>query len=290
MTNKLPDLQHESSPEFPIYIHQVGVSNVRVPFKLDSRYGGTRDLVALTTMTTDLGADKKGISMSMLIRTLSNYLDQPLKSKLIKQILEEFQKAVETDSKESQLKFEFQLPIHKRAPKSGFVFPQYYECGFEGRLTPKGFTFFEKVIVQYASYCPCSAALCGHLLQNGKMGYPHAQRSFAEVIVKVQDYAIDQNPSIVWLEDIIDTIEEAVETIPYPIIRRIDEQEIARLASMNPMFVEDSIRKISHALDEMPSLYDWIVKCTHQESIHTSDAIAVMWKGVHGGFNGSKFL
>src|SRR5574340_287511 len=112
MAIDLPDIQHSEKPEFPIYIHQVGVQNVKVPFKLDSRYGGSHELVANVTMTTDLGAEIKGISMSMLLRTLSNYLDQPLKSKLIKKILEEFQKAVETDSKESQLKFEFQLPIH----------------------------------------------------------------------------------------------------------------------------------------------------------------------------------
>ncbi len=286
----LPDIQHEQKPEFPIYIHQVGVQNVKVPFKLDSRYGGSHELVANATMTTDLGPEKKGISMSMLLRTLKNYLDQPLKSKLIKQILEEFQKAVETDSKESQLKFEFQLPIHKRSPKSGFVFPQFYDCGFEGRLTQKNFTFFEKVIVQYASYCPCSASLCDHLKENGATGFPHAQRCFAEVYVKVQDYSIDTNPPIVWLEDIVDAVEIVVKTIPYPILRRTDEQEVARIASLNPMFVEDSIRKIAYSLESMGGLYDWIVKCTHQESIHTSDAIAVMWKGISGGLNGSKFL
>ena len=290
MIRKLPDLQHESSPEFQIYIHQVGVQNVKVPFRLDSRYGGSHELVANVTMSTDLGADKKGISMSMLLRTLSNYLDRPLKSKLIRQILEEFETAVETNSKESQLKFEFQLPIYKRAPKSGLVFPQYYDCVFEGRLTPKNFTFFEKVIVQYGSYCPCSASLCEHLKEQGVSGYPHAQRAFAEVIVKVTDTSIDTSPAIVWLEDIIDVVENSVKTGTYPLLRRVDEQEVARIAAENPMFVEDSIRRIANGLNHMGPLYDWIVKCTHQESIHTSDAIAVMWKGVQGGFNGSKFL
>ena len=290
MTSELPDIQHSEKPAFPIYIHQVGVQNVKVPFRLDSRYGWSHELVANVTMSTDLGADKKGISMSMLLRTLSNYLDRPLKSRLIRQILEEFETAVETNSKESQLKFEFQLPIHKRAPKSGLVFPQYYDCGFEGRLTPKGFTFFEKVKVQYGSYCPCSASLCGHLKEQGINGYPHAQRAFAEVIVKVTDTSLNLSPPIVWLEDIIDVVENSVKTGVYPLLRRVDEQEVARLAGENPMFVEDAIRRIANGLDQMGSLYDWIVKCTHQESIHVSDAIAVMWKGVQSGFNGSKFL
>ncbi len=288
--NELPDVQHSEAPEFPLYIHQVGVERVKVPFKMDSRYGGSHELVADVTMTTDLEKDKKGISMSMLLRTLSNYLDRPLKSKLIKQILEEFQKAVETDSKESQIKFLFQLPIHKRAPKSGLVFPQYYNCMFEGRLAKDKFTFFEKVIVQYGSYCPCSASLCGHLKEQGINGFPHAQRAFAEVIVKVVDTSISNESPIVWLEDIVDVVENSVKTGTYPLLRRVDEQEVARLAGENPMFVEDAIRRIANGLNGMGSLYDWIVKCTHQESIHTSDAIAVMWKGVEGGLNGSKFL
>jgi GTP cyclohydrolase I len=290
MANELPDVQHSEKPPFPIYIHQVGVQCVKVPFKLDSRYGGSHELVADVTMTTDLEADKKGISMSMLLRTLSNHLDKPLKSKLIKQILEEFQTAVETDSKETQLKFEFELPIHKRAPKSGLVFPQYYQCGFEGRLTPKAFTFFEKVKIQYGSYCPCSASLCGHLKEQGSNGFPHAQRAIAEVIVKVIDTSLNLSSPIVWLEDIIDVVENSVKTGVYPLLRRVDEQEVARIAAENPMFVEDSIRRIANGLNGMESLYDWIVKCTHQESIHMSDAIAVMWKGVQGGLNGSKFL
>jgi GTP cyclohydrolase I len=121
-------------------------------------------------------------------------------------------------------------------------------------------------------------------------GYPHAQRAFAEIIVKVIDTTIDVSPPLVWLEDIIDAVECSVKTGVYPLLRRVDEQEVARIAGENPMFVEDSIRRIAVGLTKMGSLYDWIIKCTHQESIHMSDAIAVMWKGIEGGLNGSKFL
>jgi len=283
--NDLPDIQHSEKPEIEMRINQVGVQNVKAPFVLESRYGGSRQLVANVTMTTDLKADMKGISMSMLLRTLKNYLDKPLKHPLIKQILEEFRTAVETNSNESSLKFEFELPIYKRSPKTTHVFPQFYSCSFEGKLIKDVFRFFQKVKVQYASYCPCSASLC----QAAGKGFPHAQRSFAEVLVEVIP------PQIVWLEDIIDIVEKAVKTIPYPILQRVDEQEIARIAEENPMFVEDAIRRISSALIEEDNIFDWIVKCTHQESIHTSDAIAVCWKGRkggkrEGGFDGTYFL
>lgn len=283
MGNELPDIQHSEKPEIEMKINQVGVQNVKAPFVLESRYGGSRQLVANVTMTTDLKKDMKGISMSMLLRTLKNYLDKPLKHPLIKQILEEFRTAVEADSRDSSLKFEFELPIYKRSPKTAHVFPQFYECSFEGKLVrglADTFKFFQKVKVQYASYCPCSASLC----QAAGKGFPHAQRSFAEVLVEVFP------PNIVWLEDIIDIVETSVKTLPYPILQRVDEQEIARIASENAMFVEDAIRRISFALLKDENIHDWIVKCTHQESIHTSDAIAVCWKGIKGGFDGTYFL
>jgi GTP cyclohydrolase FolE2 len=35
---------------------------------------------------------------------------------------------------------------------------------------------------------------------------------------------------------------------------------------------------------------DWIVKCIHEESIHTSEAVAVNWKGITGGFDGRRYI
>ena len=56
------------------------------------------------------------------------------------------------------------------------------------------------------------------------------------------------------------------------------------------MFVEDAIRTISDSLNNMKGVHDWIVKCSHEESIHTSEAIAVTWKGIPGGFDGRRYL
>ena len=139
--------------------------------------------------------------------------------------------------------------------------------------------------MNYTSYCPCSASLCTHLLMSkGHGGFPHAQRSSADVLVEVN------LPSVLWLEEIIEIVEKAVVNIPIPILRRVDEQEFARIAGENPMFVEDAIRFISDGLDKENRIFDWIVKCVHEESIHTHEAIAINWKGIRGGFDGLKFL
>lgn len=291
----LPDIQCES-PNIHIPIQQVGVENVEVPFKLESKYGGFHQLNANVSMRTNLDEHTKGISMSRLLLTLKPYLDLPLKHKLIEQILKDLKANV--GSTASYMKFEFRMPINRKSILSKNEFPIYYKCRFEGQLYESKrnvepvdvyevydrFRFYQGVIIQYASYCPCSAELCGHLGDNGSRGFPHNQRSFADILIEGSE---DQ---YLWLEDIIESVESRIKTLPYPIIKRVDEQEIARVAAENPMFVEDAIREISQALDTQKGVYDWIVKCSHEESIHTSEAIAVNWKGIPGGFNGRRYL
>lgn len=277
----LPDIQC-SKPNVSIPIKQVGVENIEVPFKLEFRSGGFYQLNANVSIRTDLDKDTKGISMSRLLLTLRPYLDLPLKQKLIEMILKDLRNNI--GSTNSFMKFDFRMPIMRKSIKSDNEFPIYYKCRFEGQLENENFSFFQGVIIQYASYCPCSAELCKHLNKNDSAGYPHNQRSFADILVQVKQ------PNYVWLEDIIDAVESQIRTLPYPVIKRVDEQEIARVAAENPLFVEDAIRLISYQIDSMPTIYDWVVKCSHEESIHTSEAIAINWKGVSGGFDGRRFL
>ena len=278
MNKILPDIQ-ETEPKIKIPIKQVGVENITLPFLLETKNRSFNQLTARVLMTTDLESDVKGISMSRLLLTLKDYLDLPLKHKLIKEILQQLQKNI--GSKNSYMKFNFLLPRNKQSVLSEYSFPLYYDCSFEGNLIGEDiFRFFQTVKIQYSSYCPCSAELCKSL-ENG--GFPHAQRSFATIMIETIE------PNYVWLEDIIDSVELSIKTLPYPIIKRIDEQEIARIAGENPLFVEDAIREISLKLNERDDICDWGVKCSHEESIHTSEAIAINYKGVENGINSKYF-
>ena len=284
MSSNLPDIQ-QSIPLIQMPINQVGVENVEVPFKLQAKGGGYNDMIANVSMRSNLRNNVKGISMSRLLGTLEHYLKKPLKHILIHEILLELRENLEND--EAYIKFDFRMPLYKRSPISERSFPIYYKCSFEGQLVKvieRGaptdtFKFYQGVVVQYASYCPCSAELCNDLHDKGFGGFPHAQRSYAHILIEsMPNYFI-------WLEDVIGTVESSIKTLPYPIIKRIDEQEIARIASENPIFVEDAIRAISQSIDEMEGVSDWYVKCVHEESIHTSEAIAINYKGINGGFD-----
>lgn len=276
----IPDIIYTEVPLFPSYINQVGVNNVKVPFKIKCRDSGYKEMIANVTMSCDLDENIKGISMSRFIRTLNDYLDVPLNQKIVKNILEDFS-ANNNKSNNTFIKFSFELPKNKISPSSKLIFPEYYKCSFSANLNKDKdrFSFFENVIVQYASYCPCSSALCNDLKQKNLNGFPHAQRSYAELLIEVKEN------EIVWLEDLIDLVEYSVKNIPYPIIKREDEQFLANIASENTMFVEDSIRSIKYVLNKEEKIKDWILKCNHEESIHTSNAFSICWKGIENGFS-----
>ena len=276
---ELPDIQN-TQPKIGIPIRRVGVNNVELPFRLILRDGGSdlAQIDAMVEMVCSLDAYTRGVSMSRFLRILQPYLRHPLKRVTLEIILRHFTKDLEVDS--ASIKFTFKIPIYKKSPISNNMFPQYYECSFRSDYSNYVFSFYESVRVQYASYCPCSSALC----HEGKFGYPHSQRSFADVQVKTTP------GSYVWLENIIDLVEKSVKTIPYPIVKRSDEKWIAGTAKNHPQFVEDSIRGISFKLDRERDIIDWIVKCTHEESIHTSNAIAINWKGREDGFNENTYI
>lgn len=273
MTEDLPDIQG-SAPHVNIPIQQVGVENVEVPFMLESKDGSFRDMIAKVSMFGSLDANTKGVSMSRFIRTLIPYLKKPLKHFMINDILVDLKNNLEVN--DIYMKFEFKLPITRRSIKTDNEFPIFHDCKFEAQLLDGVFKFFQGVRVQYSSYCPCSAELCNHL----GSGFPHAQRAFTDVLVEVGD-----SSNIIWLEDVIGLIESAVVNVPYPIIKRPDEQMIAQVASENPMFVEDAIRNIAQNLNLVENIVDYFVSCRHEESIHTSEASAMLWKGVPGGFD-----
>lgn len=280
--NDLPDIQ-QTEPKICMPIQQVGVENVEVPLMLQSRNGKYKHMIANVSIRVGLESNVKGISMSRCLRTLINYLDLPLKHELIQIILRDLGKNLE--SQNVYMRFDFKLPVQKKSIKTDNEFPLFYNCRFEGQyLKDSEFRFFQGVKVQYASYCPCSKELSMHLNKQGKGASPHAQRSFANVLVEGS-----QNGGL-WLEDIIDIVENAVKIVPYPIIKREDEMTIAGYAWENPMFVEDAIRAIASGLNEEERIKDWVVKCVHEESIHTSEAVAMMYKGIKGGFNSTNYL
>lgn len=272
----LPDVQI-TKPNIERYLQKVGIQNVNIPLSLRSGIHKDKDqfyqINAKVNMFVDLDKHIKGINMSRFIRTISKHMTTVLNNQTIKNLLLALKESMDPCDNVYMEAF-FNIPILKKSIVSDHVFPEFYRCGFEARLLKDSFHFFEIVYVPYTSYCPCSAALSKHSMETyNKQGFPHAQRSLATVIIETIP------PDTIWLEDLIWLVEKAVVNIPYPIITRNDEQEIAIRAAEHPMFVEDVSREISNLLDLDTRIYDWLLKCEHFESIHTHEAVCVLNKG-----------
>ena len=62
-------------------------------------------------------------------------------------------------------------------------------------------------------------------------------------------------------------------------VKREDEQAFAELNAANPIFVEDAVRAFAAELMAEPRVGDFRVVASHQESLHSHDAISVLTEG-----------
>jgi GTP cyclohydrolase I len=79
---------------------------------------------------------------------------------------------------------------------------------------------------------------------------------------------------------------EALQTETQVMVKREDEQAFAEMNGAFTKFVEDAARLLYEQLDDEPKIVDFQVACAHLESLHSHDAVAVINKGVPGGFTG----
>ena len=112
------------------------------------------------------------------------------------------------------------------------------------------------------------------------MATPHSQRSVAQVRVVLDTGCGEAFP----ITALIDTIEGALKTPVQTAVKRVDEQEFAKLNGQNLMFCEDAARRLKQALNGQQCYQDFWLRVNHLESLHAHDAVAIVTKGVDGGY------
>ena len=110
-------------------------------------------------------------------------------------------------------------------------------------------------------------------MERGQLATPHSQRSVARVSVEVLP------GETLWFEDLIDACIRAVPTETQVMVKREDEQAFAELNAANPIFVEDAARLFFAQLQDDPRIGDFRILASHQESLHSHDAISVLTRG-----------
>jgi GTP cyclohydrolase I len=82
-----------------------------------------------------------------------------------------------------------------------------------------------------------------------------------------------------WFEDLVELCRRAVPTETQVMVKREDEQAFAELNAAYPIFVEDAVRLFAGELLADPRVGDFRVVASHQESLHSHDAVSVLTEG-----------
>jgi GTP cyclohydrolase I len=268
---QFPDLQNGPSSLIQgaaVEIQQVGIHNFRLPLKYMTRGGESLVLETKVTGTVSLEAHKKGINMSRIMRSFYDFKDDAFTMDKLEAVLKAYQDRL--DAFDSKVSLKFSYPIMKKSLRSENQGYQYYDVTLEGDLDKSG--TLKKVLhfdFVYSSACPCSYELAEFAReQRNKTTVPHSQRSVARISVEVDD--------VVWIEDLQELCEEALKTETQVIVKREDEMAFAELNGAYLKFVEDAARLLYEQLMKDDRIKDFRVICSHQESLHSHDAVSVI--------------
>ena len=271
----LPDLQN--GPESLIKgarraIQHVGISNFRLPIRFHTRDNGDVTLETSVTGTVSLEAEKKGINMSRIMRSFYGHAERTFSFGVIEAALDDYK--ADLGAFDARIQMRFSFPVKVSSLRSGLAGWQYYDIALELVETAGVRKRILHLDYVYSSTCPCSLELSEHARQSrGQLATPHSQRSVARLSVEVLPGAC------LWFEDVIELCRAAVPTETQVMVKREDEQAFAELNAANPIFVEDAARLFAGRLMGDVRVGDFRVVASHQESLHSHDAVSVLTEG-----------
>ena len=271
----LPDLQNGPSSLIrgsKQHLQHVGISNFRLPIGFHTRDNGDLMLETAVTGTVSLEADRKGINMSRIMRSFYKHAEKTFSFEVMEAALNDY--ITDLDSVDARLQMRLSYPARVRSLRSGLDGFQYYDIALELVETCGARRKFMHLDYVYSSTCPCSLELSEHARSaRGQLATPHSQRSVARISVEVM------TGDCLWFEDLIELARRAVPTETQVMVKREDEQAFAELNAANPIFVEDAARLFCEQLLGDPRIGDFRVIASHQESLHSHDAVSVLTEG-----------
>ncbi|GAA0705124.1 GTP cyclohydrolase FolE2 [Dokdonella soli] len=301
----MPDVASEAQADRAGALDWVGMDGIEMPVLLTGSGDHVQRTSARVAAYVNLHrADARGIHMSRLYLHVDRHLSaEPLTPASLRRLLRDFLDSHAGLSDRASLRVRFDHFVRRAALASEHSGWRSYPVEIAARMDGTEFRVELTIEVQYSSTCPASAALSRQLIQDrfttdfadgksvgrdevlawlgseqGIVATPHSQRSTAKVRVKLApgfDFPI---------VDIIDLVEDALQTPVQTAVKREDEQAFALRNGQNLMFCEDAARRIQHALDADERIADFWLRASHHESLHPHDAVAVATKGVASGY------
>jgi len=238
-------------------IDKVGIKDIRHPVVIQNRNGDPQHTVGNFSLYVNLPHDRRGAHMSRFVEILNTH-EEPLTISTMSDLLTKISKTLESDAAYLEVKFPFF--ITKRAPVSGAASLLDYDVSLAGEKRGDDITVTARIVVPITSLCPCSKQISDY--------GAHNQRSHVTLTASIEGE--------LWMEDLIDIVEEEASCQIYGLIKRPDEKFITERAYDNPKFVEDLVRDIAARLNMDHRVGAYTIESENFESIHNHSAYALI--------------
>jgi len=220
---------------------------------------GEQHTVACFNMYVNLPHNFKGTHMSRFVEILNQH-EREISVESFKDMLREMAERLEADSGHIEMRFPYF--VNKKAPVSEVESLMDYDVTFIGEIHNGVDEMTIKVVIPVTSLCPCSKKISDY--------GAHNQRSHVTVTARLQDF--------VWVEEIIDLVEQEASCELYGLLKRPDEKQVTERAYNNPKFVEDMVRDVAARLNNEDRISAYVVESENFESIHNHSAYALIEK------------
>jgi GTP cyclohydrolase I len=302
----MPDIASEAEASTAGQLDWVGMDEIAVPVRLMSADGAVVQSPARVAAYVNLKRpDARGIHMSRLYLHVDRHLSaEPLTPCSLRRLLRDFLDSHADLSDRAKISVRFDHMVRRAALSSDNSGWKTYPVSINATMEQGEFALELETEILYSSTCPCSAALARQLIQeqfgtdfavgqpldresvlawlgseNGIVATPHSQRSSARIRVRLASGF--EFPIV----ELIDRVENALQTPVQTAVKREDEQAFALLNGQNLMFCEDAARRMQRALENDERITDFWLRASHFESLHPHDAVAIATKGVEGGYS-----
>ena len=294
MLAEMPDIAASEHRHPQGTLDWVGMSNVHLPLQI-SDGGEPHRVAAKAQIYVNLeDPQAKGIHMSrlflMLDQSAATYTLTPA---VLTQLLGDMLASHADLSSRAFIQFDFEHLLRRPALLSDTAGWNNNPVRLKGTFVDGKLHLELGVTVQYSSMCPCSAALSRQIIQSqfdtdfagqtsvsasdvrtwlgteeGIAATPHSQRSEVHILTRLEA-GTTQFP----ISDLIDQVEDTLQTAVQTAVKREDEQEFARRNAANLMFCEDAGRRVKKSLNEDARFSDFCVRVEHMESLHPHDTV-----------------
>ncbi len=255
----IPDVQ-SSADTRNLAIDKVGIKDIKYPVRIKERAGGDQNTIANFNMYVNLPHNFKGTHMSRFVEIL-NENEHEITLQSFKTMLTEMTERLEADS--GHIEMNFPYFVRKSAPVSGVKSLLDYDVTFLGDIIGNGSPSITlKIVIPVMSLCPCSKKISDY--------GAHNQRSHVTITAQTNGF--------LWVEDIIDIVEQQASCELYGLLKRPDEKYVTEYAYDHPKFVEDMVRDIATQLNDENRISSYIVESENFESIHNHSAYAMIKK------------